>query len=241
MLETTQVNTPVDRLRAVRARIESACRRFGRDPGDVTLVAVSKTHDAGAVRELHAAGQRDFAENYLQEAVAKISQLADLRIRWHFIGHIQSNKCVQIARHFHWVHSVDRARIARRLDAAARELGRRLDILVQVNIQAEPSKSGVLPGDLPALLDDIRTLEGVRLRGLMAIPRPARDFDDQRRQFAAARGLMRDAQHEGYALDCLSMGMSADLEAAIAEGATHVRVGTALFGPRDYSNQRRRS
>lgn len=239
MLETTPSDSSLYRLRAVRERIESACRRFDRDPGEVTLVAVSKTHSADAVRDLLSAGQRDFAENYLQEAVAKVSQLAESEILWHFIGHIQSNKCAQIARHFHWVHSVDRARVAQRLDAAARELGKQLDILVQVNIEAESSKSGVLPQNLTTLLDDIQKLQGVRLRGLMVIPKPAVDFADQRRPFAAARELMRKARDAGHELDCLSMGMSADLEAAIAEGSTHVRVGTALFGPRDYSDQGR--
>jgi hypothetical protein len=161
--------------------------------------------------------------------------LTGMPLCWHFIGHIQSNKCADIADHFDWVHSVDRLKIAQKLAQAATRAEKTLDILIQVNVQNEPGKSGVLVDGLEPLLEQAATLEGIRIRGLMVIPEPAADFADQRKPFAELRSLMERANRHGHRLDCLSMGMSADLEAAIAEGATHVRVGTALFGPRDYS------
>ena len=229
------LHSAAERLGAVRERIALACARAGRDPAEVTLVAVGKTHTAASIAELGAEGQRDFGENYLQEAEPKINALADHGLCWHFIGHIQSNKCTDIARYFDWVHSVDRVKIARRLSDAARQLERTLNIMIQVNVQDEAGKSGVSVARLPALLDEVAVLEGVRLRGLMAIPEPADDFDAQRRPCAALYRLLVEARDAGIPIDCLSMGMSADLEAAITEGSTHVRVGTALFGPRDYS------
>ncbi len=225
------------RLAEVQRRIERALRSAGRAGEKVTLIAVSKTHDADAVGRLAALGQVDFGENYLQEAAAKIRELADAKLTWHFIGRIQSNKCADIARLFDVVHSVDRAKVARKLGEAARALGRTIDVMVQVNVQAERGKSGVAPRELPALIEETAAIAGLRLRGLMAIPEPAADFESQRRPFAELRRLLEEARESGIAIDSLSMGMSADLEAAIAEGATHVRVGTALFGPRNYDHK----
>ena len=191
------------------------------------LIAVSKARTAAEVRAAFDAGQRDFGENYLQEAVAKTKALSDLDIVWHFIGAIQSNKTRDIARRFQWIHTVDRARIASRLDAAAE---RPLDICVQVNIDAEPQKAGVAPSDLPALVTHIHGLPRLRLRGLMAIPRAD---GDHRASFRALRSLFDDlADDAGDHWDSLSMGMSDDFEIAIEEGATMVRIGTAIFGPR---------
>lgn len=229
--------TAAGRLAEVHERIERALCSAGRAHEKITLIAVSKTHGAGDVARLAALGQIDFGENYLQEAAAKIRELADAKLTWHFIGHIQSNKCADIARLFDVVHSVDRAKVARRLGEAARALGRTIDVMVQVNVQAEAGKSGVAPRELPALIEETATIEGLRLRGLMAIPEPAADFESQRRPFAELRRLLEEARESGITLDSLSMGMSADLEAAIAEGATHVRVGTALFGPRNYDRE----
>ena len=200
----------------------------------VTLLAVSKTFAAGAVREAFAAGQRGFGENYVQEALAKIEVLADLRpaIEWHLIGPLQSNKTRAVAEAFDWVHSVDRLKIAERL-AAQRPADRApLQVCLQVNVSGETSKSGIAPDELPVLARAVATLPRLRLRGLMSIPEPAGDFEAQRRPHRRLRELLEALNREGLALDTLSMGMSADLEAAIAEGATLVRVGTAIFGGR---------
>lgn len=237
MQEQLENSSPAARLAAVKLRIAAACESCGRRPEDVTLVAVSKTQSAEAVAALAGQGQVDFGENYVQEGVAKILAVGERTLCWHFIGHIQSNKCSDIARRFDWVHSVDRAKIARRLSDAALAAGRTLDVLLQVNVQGESSKAGVAPSDLPALIEEVAGLDGIRVRGLMAIPEPSTDESRQREPFAALRRLLEDAGQRGCLMDCLSMGMSADLEAAIREGATHVRVGTALFGPRTYSNQ----
>ena len=220
------------RLAAVRERIEAACQRAGRDPAGVTLVAVGKTKPASAIAALADAGQGDFGENYVQEGVGKMADLGGRGLNWHFIGHIQSNKCADIARHFQWVHGVDRVRVARRLDAAAGDAGKVLDVLIQVNLDDESAKSGVHADDLPSLVAEVAAMDALRLRGLMAIPAPAVGLDAQRRPFAALRDLLESVRGERDTMDCLSMGMSADLEVAILEGATHVRVGTALFGPR---------
>ena len=197
------------------------------------MIAVSKARSAAEVRAAYEAGQRDFGENYLQEAAAKMTALSELDIVWHFIGAIQSNKTRDIARRFQWVHTVDRARIASRLDGAAQ---RPLDICVQVNIDAEPQKAGVAPSDLSSLVTHIRGLPRLRLRGLMAIPRAD---GDHRASFRALRSLFdAHADAAGDHWDSLSMGMSDDFEVAIEEGATMVRIGTAIFGPRPTSAQR---
>lgn len=232
--------SPAQRLAAVRERIEIACERAGRDAAGITLVAVGKTKPAGEIAALADAGQVDFGENYLQEASGKIAVLEDRGLNWHFIGHIQSNKCADIARQFNWVHGVDRARVARRLDAAASQLGKTLDVFIQVNVDDESAKSGAAADDLPALVAEIASMSALRLRGLMAIPAPASGLAAQRRPFAALRNMLESVRGECETMNCLSMGMSADIEAAILEGATHVRVGTALFGPRHYPEPRDR-
>lgn len=202
----------------------------------VTLLAVSKTFPAEAVRQAHAAGQQAFGENYVQEALAKIEALADLRaqLQWHLIGPLQSNKTRPVAEAFDWVHSVDRLKIAQRLAEQRPPALPPLQLCLQVNISGEDSKSGVAPADVPALAQAVAALprERVVLRGLMAIPEPAGDFEAQRRPHRALRELLAAVNAQGLALDTLSMGMSADLEAAVAEGATIVRVGTAIFGRR---------
>lgn len=218
----------------VRARIVAASRAFLRVTPPVSLLAVSKTCPAEAVREAHAAGQRDFGENYVQEALAKIDALADLRpdIAWHMIGPLQSNKTREVAARFDWVHSIDRLKLAQRLsDQRPPELAP-LQVCLQVNISGEESKSGVSPAEALALAREVAALPRLKLRGLMAIPEPAADFEAQRAPHRALRELMASLNDQGLALDTLSMGMSADLEAAIAEGATLVRVGTAIFGER---------
>jgi PLP dependent protein len=226
-------------LQAVRQRIESAERNAGRLPGSVTLVAVSKTFAAAAARAAAAAGQRDFGENYVQEGVGKVLELRPLGLVWHFIGPVQSNKTRAIAGHFDWVHSLDRARIAERLSQARPADRGDLQVCIQVNVSGEASKGGVAPRELASLAREIASLPRLRLRGLMAIPEPTPDPLLQRQRFAQLAGL-RDRLNdgEGLALDALSMGMSADLEAAIAEGATLVRVGTAIFGERSGHNTR---
>jgi pyridoxal phosphate enzyme (YggS family) len=224
-------------LQQVQGRIHRAILETGRAPGSVALLAVSKTQPAAAVRAAWAAGQRAFGENYVQEALDKIAALADLRpgIEWHLIGPLQSNKTRPVANAFDWVHSVDRLKIAQRL-AEQRPPGLPpLNLCLQVNISGEASKAGVPPAEVPALARAVAELpaERVRLRGLMSIPEPADGQEAQRAPHRALRELLaavRDSS--GLALDTLSMGMSADLEAAIAEGATCVRVGTAVFGAR---------
>ena len=219
-------------LQVVRTRIAAAARAAGREPGDIALLAVSKTFAAGKVRAAQAAGQREFGESYVQEAIDKIASLSDLPLIWHFIGPIQSNKTRAIAEHFDWVHSVARAKIAQRL-ADARPAGREpLNICLQVNVSGEASKSGVAPEELRPLAEAVRGLPRLRLRGLMAIPEPGGDVSLQRRRFASLRLLLEQLNAAGFGLDTLSMGMSQDLEAAVMEGATIVRIGTAIFGER---------
>lgn len=227
---------PIDieaRLTDVRGRVEAAARRYDRDPDTIHLVAISKTKPAALVEAALAAGQHDFGENYLQDALAKIEALAERDIAWHFVGDIQSNKTRDIAAHFAWAHAVDRFKIARRLSEQRPEGADPLNVCIQVNIDAEASKSGLAPDEVAELADRLTELPGIRLRGLMALPAYAEDLDAQRRPFAALRELRDEINARGHTLDTLSMGMSADLEAAIAEGATHVRIGTAIFGPRD--------
>jgi pyridoxal phosphate enzyme (YggS family) len=226
-------------LQAVRQRIHEAADSAQRDEHDILLLAVSKTFDADAVIDAAAAGQRAFGENYLQEALDKITTIRaarpDLPLEWHFIGPIQSNKTRPIAEHFHWVHSVDREKIAQRL-SEQRPVGLPpLNICLQVNISGEASKSGVMPGDVIAVAKTIAALPRICLRGLMAIPEPEQNETQQRAPFRQLRALFDQLRAEGLPLDTLSMGMSADMPAAIAEGATIVRIGSAIFGTRDYA------
>ena len=226
------MDTIEKRLQAVKFRIATAAAAAGRNPRDIVLVAVSKTFPAADVRAAHAAGQSDFGESYAQEAVEKQPALADLPLVWHFIGPIQSNKTRAVAEHFAWVHSVDRLKIAERL-AAQRPAGLPpLQVCLQVNVSGEATKHGVAPGEAALLARAVARLPRLRLRGLMAIPEPTGDPRLQRARFEALRDLRDALAREGLDLDTLSMGMSDDLEAAIAEGATMVRVGTAIFGPR---------
>ncbi|WP_144175492.1 YggS family pyridoxal phosphate-dependent enzyme [Pseudomonas sp. Kh13] len=225
------MSTLADNLSAISARIASAAQAAGRDPASVQLLAVSKTKPASAIREIHAAGVRDVGENYLQEALTKQQALSDLPLIWHFIGPIQSNKTKAIAEHFDWVHSVDRLKIAQRLSEQRPAGLAPLNICLQVNVSGEDSKSGCAPTDLPALAKAVAALPNLRLRGLMAIPEPT---DERAAQEAAFATLHQLQEGLGLGLDTLSMGMSHDLEAAIAQGATWVRIGTALFGARDY-------
>ncbi|SPA26598.1 YggS family pyridoxal phosphate-dependent enzyme [Cupriavidus taiwanensis] len=221
-------------LQAVRQGIAAAAQQAGRQPGDVALLAVSKTVSPDRIRAAYAAGQREFGENYVQEGIDKIAALADLRghLQWHFIGPLQSNKTRPVAEHFDWVHSIERLRIAERLSAQRPAGMAPLQVCIQVNISGEASKSGVAPAEVPALAHAVAALPNLRLRGLMAIPEPAHDPAAQRRPFAAMRAMLQALRADGLQLDTLSMGMSGDMEAAIAEGATLVRIGTAIFGAR---------
>jgi pyridoxal phosphate enzyme (YggS family) len=228
------MSTIEEMIAKVRARIREAAQAAQRDPADVGLLAVSKTQPAAAIRQAHAHGLADFGENYVQEALAKQAELNDLPLTWHFIGPIQSNKTRAIAEHFDWVHSVDRLKIAQRLAEQRPAHLPPLNICLQVNVSGEASKSGCTPEDLPALAAAVAQLPQLRLRGLMAIPEPSDDPAEQHAAFARLRELQGALP---FQLDTLSMGMSHDLEAAIAEGATWVRVGTALFGARDYGSR----
>ncbi|HZM45557.1 MAG TPA: YggS family pyridoxal phosphate-dependent enzyme [Burkholderiales bacterium] len=219
-------------LQAVHGRIARAASAAGRSPDDVALVAVSKTFPAALVAEAHACGQRSFGENQAQEGVKKATELSHLEILWHFIGPIQSNKTRLIAECFQWVHGIEREKIAGRLNEARPAGLPPLEVCIQINVSGEPSKSGVPPGSEAALAEAISRLPRLRLRGLMAIPEPAADPASRRRQFARLRELKDGLNARGFALDTLSMGMSDDMEAAILEGATMVRVGTAIFGSR---------
>lgn len=219
-------------LAAVRQRIVAAARRAGRDPETVTLIGVSKTQSAAAVAAARDAGLADFGENYVQEAVTKITAVPRAGVQWHFIGQLQANKTKAVAEHFDWVHTVDRLKIAERLSAQRPFHGPPLQVCLQVQVEDEPQKGGAAPGELRDLADAVARLPRVHLRGLMCIPPPHDDEAVQRAAFARLRELRDALNAAGHALDALSMGMSADFEAAIAEGATHVRVGTAIFGPR---------
>lgn len=226
------MSTIADNILQVSSRIQAAAKAARRDEHTIQLLAVSKTKPAEALREAYAAGLRDFGENYLQEALSKQLELADLPLIWHFIGPIQSNKTRAIAEHFDWVHSVDRLKIAQRLSEQRPADLPPLNICIQVNVSGEASKSGCTPADLPALANAISVLPRLKLRGLMAIPEPTEDRAAQDAAFAAVQSLQASLN---LPLDTLSMGMSHDLESAIAMGATWVRIGTALFGARDYS------
>ena len=228
-----------ENLQLVQHRIATSAQAAGRDPTAIRLLAVSKTFDAQAVLTAAQAGQRAFGENYVQEAFDKISSTRelnpDLQLEWHFIGPIQSNKTRQIAEHFDWVHSVDRLKIAQRLSEQRPVDMPPLQICLQVNVSGEATKSGLEPDALLELARVVNTLPNIRLRGLMAIPEPTEDIEQQRAAFAKLRLMQNDLQAVGIQTDTLSMGMSADMDAAIAEGATIVRIGTAIFGGRDYA------
>ena len=227
--------TILGNIQQVRARIARACDDARRPVQSVTLLCVSKTFGPEAVREAHAAGERCFGENYVQEALDKIAALADLRgsVEWHLIGPLQSNKTRGVAEQFDWVHSVDRLKIAQRLSEQRPAGLPPLQLCLQVNISGEASKSGLAPAEVPAVAQAVAVLPRVRLRGLMAIPEPAGDVSAQRAPHRALRELLEALRAQGLALDTLSMGMSADLEAAILEGSTMVRVGSAIFGARE--------
>ena len=218
--------------RSVVERIRAAEKNSHRKSGSVELIAVGKLHTAEAIRQLAEYGQKAFAENFVQEAISKQQQLSDVDIEWHFIGSIQSNKTRDIANHFSWVHSVDRFKIARRLSDQRAEILSPLNICLQVNLQREESKSGVPRAQLLPMLEQMRDLPRITVRGLMIVPKPVSDPSQQREVFGQLRELLEEANRSGHSLDTLSMGMTADLEQAIAEGATHVRIGTALFGLR---------
>lgn len=220
-------------LQAIHTRIASAARQAGRNPNDITLLAVSKTWPAAAVRDAATAGQQRFGENYVQEGVAKAAELSALGLEWHFIGPLQSNKTRAVAETFSWVHSIDRLKIAERLAEQRPAELPPLQVCLQVNVSGEASKSGVSIESTAELAAQLVRLPRLRLRGLMAIPAPSDDYDEQRQAFRRVRELFERLRNDGLALDTLSMGMSHDLEAAIAEGATLVRVGTAIFGERN--------
>ncbi|QND82436.1 YggS family pyridoxal phosphate-dependent enzyme [Chromobacterium vaccinii] len=224
------------RLQQVRLRLDAACAAAGREPGAATLLAVSKTFPADDLRAAYDCGQRAFGENYVQELQQKCEALAGLDIEWHFIGPLQSNKTRVVAERAHWAHSIDRLKIAERLSAQRPDVLPPLNVCVQVNVSGEDSKSGCAPEEAAALARAAAALPGLRLRGLMCIPEPTQDAARLAAQFARLRGLLQQLNAEGLALDTLSMGMSADLEAAVAEGATLVRVGSAIFGQRDYQH-----
>ena len=223
----------VSRYQGLLQRLRTAEKRFDRPNNSVRLVAVSKTYPARDIRTVAQEGQQDFGENQVRDALAKFPELGDLNRTWHFIGPIQSNKCRDIAQNFDWIHSVERLKIARRLSELRPMEMEPLNILLQVNLQNEATKAGISPHAVSELAATVLELPNIRLRGLMAIPAPENDFDRQRSIFSHLRELQeRTSQQLGISLDCLSMGMTDDLEAAVAEGATHVRIGTAIFGPR---------
>jgi len=221
-----------ERLQALRAAIAAAAAASGRTEESITLVAVSKGHDERAIRAAAALGVRDFGESYLQEGLSKCAALADLPLTWHFIGRIQANKTRAIAEHFDWVHGIDRLKIAERLSAQRSATRPALQVCIHVNIASEPSKAGIPAAQLPQLAAQLGRLPRLQLRGLMCILPEGRGTASNRRDFAALRALLERLRAQGAALDSLSMGMSGDFREAIEEGATLVRIGTALFGPR---------
>lgn len=222
-----------DKLQIIGTEIEQASTEFRRAKNSVQLLAVSKRHSVEAIQEAYEIGQRAFGENYVQELVEKAEALSKLNIEWHFIGPLQSNKTKQIATTASWVHTIDRFKIAQRLNNQRPDDLPPLSICIQINISEEDSKSGVIPSELAELAHKISMLPHLRLRGLMAIPAPMSNFKKQREAFAKMSELKNQLNKQGYKLDTLSMGMSGDMKAAIAEGATIVRIGTAIFGTRD--------
>lgn len=221
-------------LHRVQTQLAEAAHAAGRDAATVQLLAVSKTFPADAVRAVYAAGQRAFGENYVQELQTKAAELADLAIEWHFIGPLQSNKTRIVAETAHWVHAIDRLKIAERLSAQRPAHLPPLQVCVQVNVSGEDSKSGCSPAEAPALLQAVAALPGLQLRGLMCIPEPTQDVATLAARFGVLRQLQQQMAAQGLVLDTLSMGMSADMAQAIAAGSTLVRVGTAIFGARHY-------
>lgn len=232
-MNDTQASDIVSALQKVQQDIRTQELRHGRDPGSVQLLAVSKRKPLAAIQAAMQAGQRAFGENYVDEGVEKILALDDASVEWHFIGAIQSRKTASIAEHFQWAHGVDRLKVARRLSEQRPEGMTSLNICLQVNTDNEAGKAGVEFDEVAQLADDCAELPGIRLRGLMAIPAPRSDFEQQREVFARLRECLQSLQTRHPDMDTLSMGMSADMEAAIAEGATLVRIGTAIFGQRD--------
>lgn len=229
------MTTIATQLQTVRARIAAACLAAGRDPQAVRLLAVSKTFGPDAVAEAYAAGQAAFGENYIQEAVEKMATLSHLPLEWHCIGPIQSNKTRLVAQHFAWVHTVDRLKIAQRLSEQRPPELPPLQVCIQVNVDGGPTKSGVAPNEALGLAREVAALPRLCLRGLMCIPEPAPDFEASCAVFMRAKALFDQINEAGLQLDTLSMGMTADLEAAIHAGSTMVRVGTAIFGGRSYA------
>ena len=219
-------------LNEIHTRITAAALAAGRDPQSISLLAVSKKKPASDIRAAYRCGQSEFGENYLQEALQKIQELDDLDICWHFIGAIQSNKTRSIAEAFDWVHCIERIKIAQRLSDQRPATLAPLNVCIQVNIDHESSKAGIDLADVPELAQAITGLPGIRLRGLMAIPAPRQDFDQQREVFAGLAAALVDLQQRGIDCDTLSMGMTQDMEAAIAAGSTLIRIGTAIFGER---------
>ncbi len=222
-------------LQACRSRITAACLASGRGSDCAQLLAVSKTFSADAIRQAHAAGQFSFGESYVQEALPKLAELAELALEWHFIGPLQSNKTRPVAENFHGVHGIDREKVARRLAEQRPGHVPPLNVCIQVNVSGESSKGGAAPQEALALANTVSSLPNIHLRGFMAIPEPTQDVSLQRKRFRILAELLEQGRCMGLPLDTLSMGMSADLEAAIMEGATIVRVGTAIFGTREYS------
>lgn len=234
--DSHQQNTNETRFLELIDRLRSAETQFGREPESVSLVAVSKTQDSANIRDVAALHQKDFGENQIQEALRKITDLSDINCVWHFIGSIQTNKCRDIAAHFDWVHSVDRLKIAQRLSNLRSSRSQPLNIFLQVNVQNESTKSGIAPNQLIDLANAVSKLPNLYLRGLMIVPKLESDFNQQRKIFREVKQLQIGLNQQlNLKLDCLSMGMTKDLEAAVAEGATHIRIGTAIFGPRDFS------
>jgi len=221
-----------DRLVDTRNRIASAAMRYGRDANSVRLIAVSKSQPAAAIRAVAELGQREFGENYVQEALPKLEQLADLKLTWHYIGQLQTNKTRPVAEHFHWVHTLDRERIAVRLSEQRSPHAAPLNVCIQVRLADEPGKGGISKTELAALARRVVELPRLQLRGLMCIPPPREGFEAQRQLFAELADCAQELREQGLVLDTLSMGMSGDLEAAVAAGATCVRIGTAIFGER---------
>ena len=233
LLKEKPMSSIADNISTTLNRIRSAEQKFGRDPGSVSLLAVSKTKPVALLRQAYDAGQRHFGENYLQDALPKIEALADLDICWHFIGPLQSNKSRAVAEHFGWFHSLDRLKIAQRLSQQRPATKAPLKVCIQINISAEASKSGILPEQAAELVEQIQRLPRLRLCGLMAIPAADLDPQGQRQAFVQMRELFEALKLLAPQMDTLSMGMSDDLEAAVAEGSTLVRIGTAIFGARE--------
>jgi pyridoxal phosphate enzyme (YggS family) len=226
----TSVTRKLDDL---QARVTAAARRFGRDPQSIHIIAVSKGHGAAAIREAYAAGLREFGENYVQEASGKADELADLPLVWHFIGRLQANKTRFVAERCDWCHTLERSSVAERLNAQRPFHAPPLQVCIQVEVAGDPSRSGVQVADLPSFAERVAALPRLRLRGLMCLPPIEQDFEGQRAHLRRLRECRDLLLRRGLELDVLSAGMSDDLEAAIAEGATHLRIGTAIFGPRE--------